>query len=162
MYDASHGHPDMHWPSGFTPKSAHSFCQARAVISSTPDRVFALLTDMVRWPDWVPGITKMRPGAHAGAFEVELEEHWFEVIIGEHEPPCRLGWSGIGAGVQLYQAWLITEAGDKTRVVTEAVVRGPAARSSGTLSPAWAERLNARWLARLKRLAETASEAPTA
>lgn len=161
MHDASHGHPDMHWPSGFTPKSAHGFCQARGVISSSPERVFDLLTDMARWPEWVPGITEVRLGAHASAFEVELHQHRFEVIIGEHEPPRRLGWSGIGAGVQLYQAWLLTGAGGKTHVVTETVVRGPAVKSIGTLSPAWAERLNARWLAQLKSLAETAPEATT-
>ncbi|MGW0300418.1 SRPBCC family protein [Streptomyces anthocyanicus] len=159
MHDAPHGHPDMHWPSGFTPQTAHTFCQARAVISSSPDRVFALLTDMARWPEWVPGITEVRLGPHASAFEVELHDHRFEVIIGERAEPRRLGWSGIGAGVQLYQAWLLTEVGDKTHVVTEAVVRGPAAKSIGALSPTWAERLNARWLAQLKRLAETAPEA---
>lgn len=159
MHDASHGHPDMHWPSGFTSSRAHGFCQAKAVISSSPARVFALLTEVSRWPEWVPGVTEVRSAALSSAFEVRLHDRRFEAIIGEHVAPRRLGWSGVGAGVQLYQAWLLTEAGDETHVVTEAVVRGPAAKAVGTLSPTRAGRLTARWVARLKRLAETAPEA---
>ncbi|MDX3094930.1 hypothetical protein PV703_12215 [Streptomyces sp. ME01-24h] len=64
--------------------------------------------------------------------------------------------------MQLHQAWLLTEAGDKTHVVTGTVVRGPATKSLDTLSPARAERLNARWLAQLTTPAEPAPEATTA
>lgn len=159
MHDTSHAHPDMHWPSGFTPGTAHRFCQAQAVIRSSPSRVFALLTDVARWTEWVPGITEVRGGPLSTAFEVQLYEHRFEVIIAEHVPPHRLGWSAIGAGVQLYQAWLLTGVAAGTHVVTENVVRGPAARTIQALSPVWVERMNARWLAQLKRLAETAPNA---
>ncbi|MDX3094929.1 hypothetical protein PV703_12220 [Streptomyces sp. ME01-24h] len=82
MHDDSDGHPDLHWPSGFTPKNAYGFCQARAVISSSPDRVFVLLADVARRPEWVPGITEVRPGVHAGAFEVGLHQRRFEVMLG--------------------------------------------------------------------------------
>ncbi|GGJ67361.1 hypothetical protein [Streptomyces brasiliensis] len=74
-------------------------------------------------------------------------------------PPRRLGWSGVGAGVQLYQAWLLTEVENGTHVVTENVVRGPAAKSLNALPPVWALRLNALWIAQLKRLSEGAPEA---
>ncbi|GAA3369938.1 hypothetical protein GCM10017744_091700 [Streptomyces antimycoticus] len=157
MLDASDGHPDIHWPSGFSPDEAHSFCQAQAVVHAPPATAFTLLTEVTRWPEWVPCVTEVRAGPLARTFEVWFHGHRFEIFVGEHVPHHRLGWSGIGAGVQLYQAWLFTAVADGTHVVTENVVRGPAAKSPGALSPLWTRRLDALWPAQLKRLSESAS-----
>ncbi|MFF4354774.1 SRPBCC family protein [Streptomyces sp. NPDC001530] len=156
MPGASESHPDIHWPSGFSPDQAQSFCQAQAVVHAPPATAFALLTDVARWPEWVPGITEVRAGPLPRTYEVQFHRHWFEIFVGEHVPPHRLGWSGIGAGVQLYQAWLLTAVAGGTHVVTENVVRGPAAKSLQVSSPLWAQRLNSLWLAQLKRLSESA------
>ncbi|MEU3410290.1 hypothetical protein ABZ760_03275 [Streptomyces sp. NPDC006658] len=156
MQDTLESHPDIHWPSGFSPIHAHSFCQAQAFVHGPSVRAFSLLNDVERWPEWVPGITEARFGTLARTYEVRFHEHLFEVIIGEHQPPRRLGWSVVGGGVQLYQAWLFTETEGGTHVVAENVVRGPAAKVIDTLSPAWAQRLNSLWLAQLRRLSATA------
>ncbi|MET7694938.1 hypothetical protein ABZT06_44750 [Streptomyces sp. NPDC005483] len=58
--------------------------------------------------------------------------------------------------MQMYQAWLLTAVESGTHVVTENVVRGPAAKWLQVSSPLWAQRLNSLWLAQLKRLAESA------
>ncbi len=156
MPGASDSHPDIHWPSGFSPDHAHSFCQAQVLVHAPPATAFGLLTDVSRWPGWVPGVTGAHSGTLEGTFEVRFHGHRFEVFVGERVPPRRLGWSGVGAGVQLYQAWLLTEVEDGTHVVTENVVRGPAAQSLDALAPLWARRLHALWLAQLKRLSENA------
>lgn len=116
-----------------------------------PSTAFALLTDVPRWPERVPGVTGVRAGAVAGTCVVRFHEHPFEISPGEHVPHNRLGWSGIGSGVQLYQAWLLTPVADGTLVVTENVVRGPVARSIDALAPLRTQRLNAVWVAQLKR-----------
>ncbi|GGM23082.1 hypothetical protein GCM10010129_79270 [Streptomyces fumigatiscleroticus] len=158
MLGASDSHPDIHWPSGFSPDHAHSFCQAQAVVHAPPATAFGLLTDVTRWPDWVPGVTEAHAGALGETFHVQFHEHRFEVFVGERVPPRRLGWSGVGAGVQLYQAWLLTEVEGGTHVVTENVVRGPAARFRSMVSPLWTRRLHTLWLAQLRRLSENAPE----
>ncbi|MFF4902771.1 SRPBCC family protein [Streptomyces sp. NPDC001068] len=158
MFGASDSHPGIHWPSGFSPDQAHGFCQAQAVVHAPPARAFDLLTDVTRWPEWVPGVTEVRAGALARTFDVWFHGHRFETYLGEHVPHTRLGWSAVGAGVQLYQAWLLTPVGGGTHVRTENVVRGPVARSVGALSPLWTQRLNALWLAQLKRISESAPE----
>ncbi|MFF4761329.1 SRPBCC family protein [Streptomyces sp. NPDC001292] len=156
MFGASDSHPDIHWPSGFSPDQAHSFCQAQAVVHAPPATAFALLTCVTRWPEWVPGVTEVRAGPLTRTFEVWFHGQRFELFLGEHVPHSRLGWSGIGAGVQLYQAWLLTPVEDGTHVVIGNVVRGPAAKSLNELSPVWTQRLNSLWLAQLKRLSESA------
>ncbi|MEU1268562.1 SRPBCC family protein [Streptomyces sp. NPDC005799] len=157
MFGASGSHPDIHWPSGFSPDQAHGFCQAQAVVHAPPSTTFALLADVARWPDWVPGVTEVGPGRVEHTFDLWFHGHRFEISLGERVPHTRLGWSGIGTGVQLYQAWLLTPLADGTHVVTENVVRGPVARSIDALTPLWTQRLNALWLAQLKRLSENAS-----
>ncbi|MFD7137767.1 hypothetical protein [Streptomyces sp. NPDC059894] len=78
--------------------------------------------------------------------------------MGEHLPDSRLGWSGIGAGVQLYQAWLLKPVEADTHVVIENVVRGPGAHCLDALSPVWAQHVNSPWLEQLERLSENAPE----
>lgn len=158
MSGALESHPDIHWPSGFSPDQAHSFSQAQAVVDAPPATAFALLTDVARWPEWVPGNTEVRAGTLARSFEVWFHGNRFEIFLGEQVPDHRFGWSGIGAGVQLYQAWLLTPVEGGTYVVTENVVRGPAATSLTVGSPLWAQRLNSLWVAQLKRLSETVPE----
>ncbi|MEV5607463.1 SRPBCC family protein [Streptomyces sp. NPDC052225] len=149
---------DIHWPSGFSPDQAHGYCRAEALVHAPPARVFALLGDTARWADWVPGVTRVRAGPLDGALDVVFLGRSFEVYVGEREPPRRLGWSGVGAGVQSYRAWLLTPVGADTHVLTAIVVRGPATGAVRTVSDRWARRLNARWVARLKSLAENGSQ----
>ncbi|MFG2134602.1 SRPBCC family protein [Streptomyces sp. NPDC048751] len=154
MPGASDGHPDIHWPSGFSPEHAHGFCQSQAVVHAPPVTAFALLVDVTRWPEWVPGVTEVVAGPLARTFEVRFHGQRFEIFLGEHVPPRRLGWSGVGAGVQLYQAWLLTAVDDGTHVVCENVVRSPV--SLGASSPLWARRLNTLGTTQLRRLSESA------
>ncbi|MFF5139285.1 SRPBCC family protein [Streptomyces sp. NPDC013157] len=104
MFGASDSHPDIRWPSGFAPDQAHGFCQAQAVVHAPPATAFSLLSGVERWPEWVPEVGEVRAGALSGGFLVRFHGHRFEICLGERVPHSRLGWSGIGAGVQLYQA----------------------------------------------------------
>lgn len=156
MHDAPEGHPDIHWPAGFSPSDAHGFFQRKAVVRTAPDRAFALLTDLASWPTWSPGLTEVSIEALAQFFTVQWHGHRFEVFVGESKPPHRIGWLGIGAGVQLYQAWLLTTAEDGTHVVTENVVRGTAPKALDTLSATWMEHLSDLWNAQIERVADHA------
>ncbi|MFD6530996.1 SRPBCC family protein [Streptomyces sp. NPDC060184] len=154
MYDTSDSHPDIHWPSGFSPADAHSFHRAQAVVPGPPERSFTLLTDVVNWPKWVPGCEEVSSVTLTQTFEVVWAGHRFEVFVGENVPPRRIGWLGIGGGVMLYQAWLLTGTEHGTEIVVENAVRADVPKPLDTLSRDWSERLNELWLAQLGRLSE--------
>ncbi|WP_042394964.1 SRPBCC family protein [Streptacidiphilus carbonis] len=162
MYDTSGRRPDMHWPAGFSPADAHSFQQWQATVPGPAEQAFTRLTDTGNWTRWVPRLDEVSTDTISETFHVVWEGHRFEVFVGEYEPPHRLGWLGIGAGVQLYQAWLLTETGDVTHIVLENIVRGSAPKALDTLAPAWAEKLHALWLTQLAKLSEggTGAAAP--
>jgi hypothetical protein len=154
MYDTSHSHPDIHWPSGFSPAEAHSFHRAQAVVHGPPERSFHLLADVSSWPTWVPDCEEVSAVSLTQTFDVRWAGHLFEVFVGESVPPHRIGWLGIGAGVQLYQAWLLTEVEGGTEVVVENAVRAGVPKPFDTLSQMWAQRLDDLWHAQLAKLSE--------
>ncbi|MGV9915438.1 SRPBCC family protein [Streptomyces tendae] len=154
MHDTSNSHPNMHWPAGLSPNEAHAFFQRQAMVTTPPDRAFALFTDVSSWLDWSPGVTAVSSEALEQFFYVQWHGHRFEVFVGESEPPHRVGLLGIGAGVQLYQAWLITAVEGGTHVVTENVVRGEAPKALDTLSATWVRLLDDLWMAQVNRMAD--------
>ncbi|WP_239096560.1 SRPBCC family protein [Streptomyces sp. SID11385] len=157
MHDTSERHPDIHWPSGFSPADAHSFHRARAVVPGRPERIFAFLTDAADWTSWVPGCGGVSTGSFAQTFEADWAGQHFEVFVGEYEPPTRLGWLWISTSVQLYQAWLFTEVEAGTEIVVENVVRGSAPKAIDTAAPLWARRLDALWHGQLAKISENAA-----
>ncbi|GGJ64053.1 SRPBCC family protein [Streptomyces brasiliensis] len=154
MHDPLDSHPGIHWPSGFSPADAHSFHRAEAVVPGSPERAFELLTDVPDWPTWIPGCEEVSPVTRTQSFEVLWHGHWFEVFVGEHVRFSRVGWMAIGAGVQLYQTWLLTEVEEGTHVVVENAVRAAAPKSLDTLSKTWGQRLGDLWLAQHAKLSE--------
>ncbi|MFF4796104.1 SRPBCC family protein [Streptomyces sp. NPDC001276] len=123
MHDTAGSHPDIHWPSGFSPADAHSFHRGQAVVPGPPERAFRLLTDVPNWPTWIPHCEEVTTTTPAQSFEARWHGYRFEVFVGEQVSPRRVGWLGIGAGVQLYQTWLLTEVPDGTHAVVESAVR---------------------------------------
>ncbi|WP_211265527.1 SRPBCC family protein [Actinacidiphila oryziradicis] len=120
---------------GFSPAEAHCFYRARAVVHGPPERTFTILTDVANSTSWVPDCEEVSTDTFTQTFDVRWAGHRFEVFVGEHVPPSRLGWLGIGAGVQPYQTWLLTEVEGGTDVVIENAVRG-GLPSRSTLCPA--------------------------
>jgi hypothetical protein len=161
MHDDHVGHPDIHWPAGFTPPNADCYCQTRMLIHAPADRVFGLLADVEDWPKWVPEVTAVQRDntataglQHLQAFEFALHDLRVEALVGEYLPNSRLGWSGIGTGLLLYHSWLFLEFPHGTDVVTETVARGPVAQAMKEAPPTWASELGRQWLSELKNLAE--------
>jgi hypothetical protein len=154
MHDASDSHPNLHWPAGFSPDDAHAFFQRQAVVKTPPDRAFALFTDVSTWLEGSPGVTEVSSEALRQFYCVQWHGHRFEVFVGESEPPHRIGLMGISAGLQLYQAWLITEFDGGTHVITGNAVRGGAPRTLDMVSGSWIGLLDDLWLAQIERMSD--------
>ncbi|MEW2288552.1 SRPBCC family protein [Streptomyces sp. NPDC047841] len=154
MHDPADSHPDIHWPSGFSPAEAHGFHHVQAVVPGPPERVFRVLTDAADWTSWVPGCEEVSTRTFTQTFEVLWCGHRFEVYVGENVPPRRLGWMCLGTSVRLYQGYLLTEVGEDTEIVVESAVRAFLPKAFDTLSPTWVERLDELWQAQLARLSD--------
>ncbi|WP_158502422.1 SRPBCC family protein [Vitiosangium sp. GDMCC 1.1324] len=89
-------------------------------VLAPPARVWELLTDIDRWPDWNPDIsTAVLDGAVAVGSTFRWTTAGLAIVstIGEVVPGKRLGWSGDTGGISGIHVWTL-EPGDPTGQTT--------------------------------------------
>ncbi len=153
--------PSIAWPPGHSPEAAHIFARNAIEMESTPDRVWALLTDCLEWPRWYrlcSDVSLLRGGPRldVGAkFRFKTLGFHFEPEVTTFSPPRMLIWSAKGpAGTRGAHAWHIEPTPGGCRVVTEEFQTGFVLRLRRR---ALRKRLLAsheEWLRSLKELAE--------
>ena len=149
------------WPSRNAPASSVVFAQNTVDIAATPETVWALLIDCVRWPSWYKhcsDVSLLRGGAGLGPgskFRFKTLGFYFEPEVETFDPPHMLVWLAKGPlGSSGAHAWLIEPTPGGCRVITEEAQRGLlpallAARTRRMLLTSHGE-----WLRALKALAE--------
>ena len=162
--------PDRHiiWPPEHSPSSSIVFAQNTIEIAATPDMVWSLLIDCVKWPLWYKlcsDVSVLRGGPLLSAnskFRFRTLRLYFEPEIETFEPSRMLVWSSKGpAGTSDAHAWYIEPTLDGCRVITEEAQRGLLlfflrSHTRGVLLTSHQE-----WLRSLKELAEAKSSLPS-
>lgn len=115
--------------------------RAEATIDAPPDRVWALLADVGRMPDWSPELLKMVPlkrgGLRLGQWYLGINRRKAAIwpsrsVVAVLEPGRSLGWDTKSSGARWI--WEITPAGASTHVVH----RRPVPSSLTVMSKAFA------------------------
>ena len=98
--------------------------RAEATISAPPDRVWSLVTDVSRMPDWSPELVRMlalkRGGMRRGQWYLGINRRKAVVwptrsVVAELEPGRRLAWDTRSSGARWI--WELGADGKGTRVV---------------------------------------------
>lgn len=149
------------WPAEHPPASSMVFAQNVIEIVATPDTVWALLIDCVKWPLWYKhcsDVSIVRGGPLLSAntkFRFKTLGFYFAPDIDVFEPSRMLVWSAKGpVGTSGAHAWYIEPTPGGCRVITEEAQKGLLlfflrSRTRGTLLTSHEE-----WLRALKALAE--------
>ncbi|MTW14262.1 hypothetical protein GM658_26965 [Pseudoduganella eburnea] len=155
--------PDIHWPDGFAPQQADLFDHSELAIAAPCTAVWQSLVDAPHWPAWYPNSENVRlsQGSELAAgrgfrwrtFALEVPSH-----VHEFEPQQRLGWFGHAKELDAYHTWLLQPQGQGCLVVTEEVVRGPAAVALRREQPQAMHQGHALWLERLAQEAVRRSQ----
>lgn len=128
-----------------------------AYIAAPVERVWALLTDIDRWPDWQPDVSS---AALAGPLAVGARFRWkakglaITSTIGELEADRRIGWTGDSLGMRAIHIWTFVPQDGGTRVTTEESLSGWLARLLKLLAPTFLDRSLTASLLTLKARAE--------
>lgn len=144
----------IHWPDGFSPQQADLFDHSEQAVAAPCTAVWQSLVDAPHWPAWYPNSENVRlaQGSELAAgrgfqwrtFGLEVSSH-----VHEFEPQQRLGWFGHAKELDAYHTWLLQPQGQACLVVTEEVVRGPAAVALRREQPQAMHQGHALWLERL-------------
>lgn len=98
--------------------------RAETYVDAPPERVWALLTDLSRMPDWSPELVRMVPlkrgGLRVGQWYLGINKRKAVVwptrsVVAEVEPGRRLTWDTRSSGARWI--WELVPEGDGTRVV---------------------------------------------
>ena len=149
------------WPPNYSPASSVVFAQNSIEIAATPDTVWSLLIDCVKWPRWYKhcsDVSVLRGGPLLGInskFRFKTLRFYFEPEIETFEPPRLLIWSAKGpAGTSGAHAWYIEPTPGGCRVITEEAQRGLLLFFLRSSSRNALHVSHEEWLRALKELAE--------
>lgn len=153
----------IHWPEGFTPPQADLFDHSELSVAAPCGVVWQTLVDAQHWPAWYPNSADVRIGQGAelaAGRSFQWRTFGLEVasVVHEFEPQRRLGWFGKASELDAYHSWLLQPQGPGCLVVTEEVVRGPAAVALRRDQPQAMHRGHVLWLQRLAQEAGRRSQ----
>jgi uncharacterized protein YndB with AHSA1/START domain len=100
-------------------------------IAAPPRLVWTVLSDIPRWPDWNPSVTRMRmhdPVAQGAVFRwtgggLPIRSR-LEVV----KPGAAIGWTGRAPGIRARHVWRLSAEAEGTLVTTEEAFHGILAR----------------------------------
>ncbi|NOU27703.1 MAG: hypothetical protein HOO96_07355 [Polyangiaceae bacterium] len=147
--------PQIAWPPPFSPSADPVFAHNERSIAAPCDRVWGVLVDAPRWPGWYRNARDVRLGGgvdvlgdavtfHWTTFDIQVDSTVFEHV--RNEGASRLGWYGKAKDLDACHRWLLLPEGGGCRVITEEVVRGPAAEALRSKAPAALHDGHAVWL----------------
>jgi hypothetical protein len=160
--DLKHANPHIHWPSGFSPKTADLYAHNEIMIDAPVGVVFRHIQEAEKWPEWYANsqhvviygndkLLKKDTEWDWDTFGVHIKSHINEFVVNS-----RMGWFGNGTGMRAYHTWWLRPKGkNRTFVVMEECVYGAGARDLRQKDPAVMHRGHELWDTTLKALSET-------
>lgn len=159
--DLKHANPGIHWPSGFSPKTADLYAHNEIVIDAPVGVVFRHIQEAEKWPDWYSNSQHVVVHSEDKLLKKDTEWDWdtfgvhIKSRVNEFEVNSRIGWFGNGTGMRAYHTWYLVPLGNnKTDVVMEECVYGPGAKGLREKDPAAMHRGHELWDTTLKALSE--------
>lgn len=146
----------IRWPARFDPRVAPIHVRNEIDIAAPAEGVWQLLIAAADWPTWYSNASDVAIEGAQRTLSAGARFRWrtFGVAlvseVAEFEPPHRLAWTGRGAGVDVYHAWLLTDTAEGTHVLTEESQYGALARVDRALRPHRMETFHQVWLESLR------------
>ncbi|MFG3255723.1 SRPBCC family protein [Streptomyces sp. NPDC048172] len=98
-------------------------------VAAPPEAVWARLSALPRWPEWVPGVAYVRLGpsgvAPDAAFRWKLNGTRIRSTLAVVDPGRELCWTGLLAGTRAVHRFRLQESGGGTEVESEESIGGP-------------------------------------
>ena len=133
--------PEINWPEAYRPDATAVHVRNELLIQATPERIWAWLVRATLWPDWYENARDVAIEGGASDLSPGARFHWktfglaIASVVGEFVPHQRIGWTGVGTGMDVYHGWLIEPQGGGCLVLTEENQNGLAARAQSVLAP---------------------------
>ncbi len=137
-------------------QNAPLVARSEIVIAAPVEKVWALESDINRWPEWQPGVSAARLEGDLAAGSVFRWKAGVGIVstLQEVVPPHRITWTGKSLGMSAVHCWTFEAQGDGTHVTTEESISGWMASLIKRLMPGFLQKDMAKSLQTLKAQAE--------
>lgn len=132
-------------------------CTKSIKISARREKVWSILTDIDRWPEWQIEISKAKI---KGSLAPETIFEWktgganIKSILHTVEPSNKFGWTGKTFGMYAIHNWQLIQEGEETIVTVEESLDGMLAKIfKGSFNQSMEQGMQ-RWLEQLKKVCE--------
>lgn len=156
------GSDKINWPETYQPQKSQFFVHNEIDIQASPQKVWQILIQAERWPDWYIGAKDVKILDETSTIlKDDSVFYWktmgqrFESVIKEFEEPYRLSWESKKSTIQGYHAWLIIPTAYGCRVITSESQSGFLTFMQKVFIPNKLENLHQLWLEEIKQKAES-------
>lgn len=142
--DPSQGSTEVHWPAGYSPRTADIYSHNEVVIHASPSTVWRRLVAVEQWPTWCSTAQNVRIITSEKVLGPRSKFRWttvgvpLECTVAQYVPNERLEYyteHTDNSGVHAYRAWLLIPVADGCKVISELVELGPV--TAYTYSTRW-------------------------
>jgi uncharacterized protein YndB with AHSA1/START domain len=134
--DQAQASTEVHWPAGYSPKTADIYSHNEVVIHASPSAVWRRLIAVEQWPTWCSTAQNVRIITSEKVLGPHSKFRWttvgvpLECRVAKYVPNERLEYytdHTDNSGVHAYRAWLLIPVADGCKVISELVEFGPIA-----------------------------------
>ena len=127
---------EVHWPAGYSPRTADIYSHNEVVIHTSPSAVWRRLIAVEQWPTWCSTAQNVRIITSEKVLGPHSKFRWttvgvpLECTVAKYVPNERLEYytdHTDNSGVHAYRAWLLIPVADGCKVISELVEFGPIA-----------------------------------
>lgn len=152
----------IEWPAIYHPSKSSFYVHNEIDIAATPEIVWTILTDVLKWESWYIGCknvslldasqTKLQPNSIISWKTMDLK---FKSHIQAYTPSKLLAWESRRKNIQGYHVWLIIKTPKGCKVITDESQNGWLTFFEKLFQPRKLKRLHDVWLIELKKKAES-------
>lgn len=150
------------WPEAYDPSVAKFFVQNEIEINASPEVVWHILIDALKWEFWYQGAKNLSfVDPEHTELKADSQFNWETMgmkfpntTIKEFEPYRYLAWESVKKSIQGYHVWLIIPTEKGCKVITEETQNGWLTFFEKTFQGKKLKELHDIWLSELKIRAE--------
>ncbi len=150
----------VNWPEEFNPAKSKFYVYNEIVIDASPEKVWQILIEAEKWPDFYSGATNVKVSNTEGVISDTSSFIWetmgfqFTSVIKEFIPYQRLSWQSYKKGIPGYHAWVIIPTDGGCRLITAESQNGWITIPEKLFQPNKLLKLHDLWLSQIKLKAE--------
>jgi uncharacterized protein YndB with AHSA1/START domain len=147
----------INWPVEYNPLQSKFFVHNEIEINASPDTVWKILIDALKWESWYSGAKNVALTSSSDTvLQANSVFHWktmgfnFQSVIKQYSPHTLLAWESKKKSIRAYNVWLIVPSANGCKVIVEESQNGWLTFLERTFEPHKLKKMHDVWLLALK------------